>query len=141
MSQGILTDVGLVFREHSYNVVIEGGAHELFRDLACTETVKLLGHVDSGTFANGENVAKEFLKLGVNDGSINWEESRRNLGRQSFASTDKAVAEGRGADSPDTRGSEIAVKELEGGTRLVCRTLLDDRFRKSLMAVDEDLRT
>lgn len=139
-SQGILTDVGFVLREHSYNIVIEGGAHELFRDLARTETVELFGHVDSGTFANGENLVEEFLKLGMNDGSINWQEARSNLGRESLASADKAIAKGRGADCPDTGGSEIAVKELEDGTRLVCGTLFDDRFTKSFMAVDKDLR-
>lgn len=45
------------------------------------------------------------------------------------------------ADSPDTRGRIIAVKELKGGTRLICGTLLDDRLRESLVAVDEDLRS
>ena len=45
------------------------------------------------------------------------------------------------ANSPDTRGGIIAVIELEGGTRLVSGTLLDDCLRESLMAVDENLRS
>lgn len=44
------------------------------------------------------------------------------------------------ADSPDTRGREIVVIELEHGTRLVGGTLLNDRPRESLVTVDEDLR-
>jgi hypothetical protein len=92
----ILTYVGLVFGEHSHHVVIEGSSHELLRDLAGTETVKLLGHVDSGAFADNKYVAKEFLKLGMNDGSINRQETRSNLGRESLPSAHEAVAEGRG---------------------------------------------
>lgn len=45
------------------------------------------------------------------------------------------------ANSPDTRGRIIAVKELEGGTRLISWTLLDDRLGESLVAIDENLRS
>lgn len=45
------------------------------------------------------------------------------------------------ANSPDTRGRIIAVKELEGGTRLISGTLLDDGLRESLVAIDENLRS
>lgn len=69
----MLTNVRLVFRQHSYHIVVQGGTHELFRDLAGTKTVKLFGHVDGWTFAKGENLADEFLKFGVNNGSIDWQ--------------------------------------------------------------------
>ncbi len=45
------------------------------------------------------------------------------------------------ANSPDTGGRIIAVIELEGGTRLISGTLLDDCLRESLVAVDENLRS
>lgn len=54
--------------------------HELLRDLASTETVELLGHVNRGTFADDEDLAKEFVELGVDDGRIDRQETRGNLG-------------------------------------------------------------
>lgn len=77
----MLTDVGLVLGEHSHHVVVESYTHELLGDLAGTETVKLLGHVHRGTLADFEDVAKELLELGVDDGGINRQETRSNLGR------------------------------------------------------------
>ena len=45
------------------------------------------------------------------------------------------------ANSPDTRGRIIAMIELEDGTRLKSGTLLDDRLRERLVAVDENLQS
>ena len=70
--------------------------HELLRNLASAKTMKLFGHVDCGALANLEYVAKELLELGVNDGCVNRQFARSNLGRKRLASTDEALAEGRG---------------------------------------------
>lgn len=70
--------------------------HKLLGDLASAKTVKLLGHVDCGTLANIEYVAEEPLKLGVNDGSVDRQDTRGDLGRKRLASADEAVAVGRG---------------------------------------------
>ena len=51
------------------------------------------------------------------------------------------ILPGLTANSPDTRGSKIAMIEFEDGTRLKSGTLLDDRSRESLVAVDENLRS
>lgn len=92
----VLTDIGLVLGEHSHCVIIKGLTHELLGDLASAKTVKPLGHVDCGTLANIEYVAEELLELGVNDGSVDGQDTRGNLGRKRLASADEAVAEGRG---------------------------------------------
>ena len=44
------------------------------------------------------------------------------------------------ANGPNPRGRIIAVKELKRRTRLIRGTLLDDRLRKSLVAIDENLQ-
>ena len=43
------------------------------------------------------------------------------------------------ANSPDTRGCIIIMKEPECGPRLISGTLLDHRLRESLVAIDENL--
>ncbi len=70
--------------------------HELLRDLASAKTVKPVGHIDCRTLADIEYVAEELLELGVNDGSVNGQDTGGNLGRKRFASANKAVTVGRG---------------------------------------------
>lgn len=92
----VLTDIGLILGEHSHHVIIKGLTHELLRDLASAKTVKPIGHVDCGALANIEHIADELLEFGVNDGSVDRQDTRGNLGRKCLASADEAVAVGRG---------------------------------------------
>ena len=60
--------------------------------------MKPVGHVDCGTLADIEYVAEELLELGVDDGSVNGQDTGSNLGRKRLASANKAVAVGRGCE-------------------------------------------
>lgn len=92
----ILTDVGLILCNSCHQIVIEGLAHELLRDLPGAEMVELLRQVDGGALANLEDIPDKPLELGVNDGSVDGQQTRSNLGRERLASADEAIAEGRG---------------------------------------------
>lgn len=102
--------MGLVLSQHSHCLVIKGLTHELLGDLASAKTVKPIGHVDCGTLANIEYVPEELLELWVNDGSVDGQGTRGNLGRKRLASAGEAVAEGRGCG--DSRVS-LQVKPIE----------------------------
>ena len=58
--------------------------------------VKFLGYIDCGTLADIEYVAEKLLQLGVNHGSVYWQDTRGNLGGKRLASANEAVTEGRG---------------------------------------------
>ena len=90
----VLTDIGLVLGKYSHCVIIKGFTHQLLRDLASAKMVKLIGHVDCGTLANIEYVTEKLLELRVNNGSVEGQDTRGNLGRKRLASADEAVAEG-----------------------------------------------
>ena len=90
-----LTDVCLVLGDHSHYLVTKGLTHELLRDLTTAKTVKPIGHVDCGTLADIEYVVEELLQLGVDDGSVNRQNTGSNLGRKRLASAGKAVTIGR----------------------------------------------
>lgn len=96
MNRVLLTDIGLVLSNHSHCFIIKGLTHELLGNLTSAKTMKLLGHVDCRTLANIEYVANELLELGMNDGSIDRQFARSNLGRKRLASADKTLTEGRG---------------------------------------------
>ena len=96
----VLTDIGFILSQHSHRIVIQVLTHELLGDLPGAKTVQIVGHVDRGTLANLEYFAQELLKLGVDDGSINGQYTRGNLGSKCLASANKAVAEGRGCEEP-----------------------------------------
>ena len=90
----VLTDICLVLGEHPHYLVTKGLAHELLRDLARAKTVKPIGHVHCGTLADIKYVAEELLELGVNNGSVNGQDTGSNLGRKRLASANKAVTVG-----------------------------------------------
>ena len=58
--------------------------------------VMFFGYIDCGTLADIEYVAEKLLELGVNHGSVGWQDTWGDLGGKRLASANEAVTEGRG---------------------------------------------
>lgn len=95
-----LTNTGLGLNDQSHGIFIQNLAHELLRDLAGAKAVEPVSHVNRGAMADLEYLAEELFQPQVNDGSIDGQNSRGNLGGYGLASADKAVAEGRSYAEP-----------------------------------------
>lgn len=60
-------DVRFVFSQHGDSVVVERKPHQLFGDLASSETMKDVSHVDRMAFADAENFSQQLFELGMNN--------------------------------------------------------------------------